>query len=276
MTVAAAFAGIRDSALELLYPTLCLGCETRGEWFCDRCTEQSVLPRGLDHCQLCNRLTSAPGSLCRFDRKALGLTGLVSFGNYRAEPLRRAIRAVKFEGIFAGVPGLVAAAQARYQPFLATRPWTATIPIPLSKQRLRERGFNQAELIAQAVVASSRHSSNSNFYSSTRISPQRESGRATPQPWAAGGGEALYSPTPVSTGLIRTRDTQHQTELGRKQRQQNLTGAFTWQGDRLSGAVLLVDDVVTTGATLAEAAKVLRTAGAREIWALTLAYESPA
>lgn len=230
---------LKDDLLDLLFPTCCLGCERRGEWLCERCVRLSILTRPLEHCQLCNKITGTPGLLCRSHQRELGLTGIISFGNYRAFPLRQAIRRLKYEGVWASVSSIVGLGKSRFQPVLAAHDWTAIVPIPLSPARMRERGFNQAELIASALAG---------------ISSQ-----------ASG----------ITTDLIRIKDTAHQTMLGREQRHTNIEDAFAWQGDRLHGSVLLVDDVVTTGATLAEAARVLRAAGARHVWALTLAYEPP-
>lgn len=232
MNASQAVSVITESALDLLYPTLCLGCDARGEWLCAACVEQSILPRDLDHCQLCNRITHQPGALCRFDRKRIGLTGLVSFGDYREIPLRRAIRSVKFDGIFAGIAGLVAAGQVRYQPVLVARPWTTVIPIPLSLSRLRERGFNQAEIIARAIErASLKGDTAAELLAEPRRTFQRHSANNS------------AGVSRINLGLVRTRDTRHQTELGRQQRKENMEGAFAWRGPRLSGAVLLVDDV---------------------------------
>lgn len=109
------------------------------------------------------------------------------------------------------------------------------LPIPLSAQRLSERGFNQAWLLARL------------------LSPEKANARL----------------------LIRTRDTPSQRTLQRAQRLANLKGAFSiapGQAEQLVGKrVVLVDDVMTSGASLHTAAQVLRQAGAVHISALVLA-----
>lgn len=109
------------------------------------------------------------------------------------------------------------------------------IPVPLHPGRLKERGFNQSLLLA------------------------RELSRLT------------GAPLDYST-LKRTRDTGQQVGLDRDERRRNVRGAFALAGRAsLAGAdVLLVDDVYTTGATIAECASVLKRAGAT-VRALTLA-----
>lgn len=100
-------------------------------------------------------------------------------------------------------------------------------PIPLHPRRLRERGFNPATTLAKAIA--------------------REVG------------------APLTTHILsRNRDNPSQTHLGRRQRQANVRGAFSCQGDA-PHTVWLVDDVVTTGSTLEEAAHCLRRAGARQV-----------
>ncbi|MGD9772664.1 ComF family protein [Diaphorobacter sp.] len=109
------------------------------------------------------------------------------------------------------------------------------LPIPLSDQRLRQRGYNQALLLARR----------------------------------------LGHPCVPAQVLLRTRDAQAQSHLGRAQRLRNLRGAFMVDPLRVAlvagRRVLLVDDVMTTGATLHAAAAALREAGARHIGALVLA-----
>jgi len=111
------------------------------------------------------------------------------------------------------------------------------VPIPLSPARMRERGFNQCEVIARCA--------------------HRESG----------------IPIAIDTAaLTRVRDTEHQARLSRAARLRNVTGAFEATRDLDPDITyLLLDDVVTTGATLAAAAKALRARGAKRILPIALA-----
>ena len=118
------------------------------------------------------------------------------------------------------------------------------IPVPLHRRRLRERGFNQAELMIRSWPAMSG-------------APDRQ----------------RMPPTLLTDNLVRCRYTAPQTGLDRRQRVTNLVDAFqlvdpsTVRGRR----VLLVDDVLTTGATVNACARVLRRAKAASVEVLTLA-----
>ena len=114
------------------------------------------------------------------------------------------------------------------------------IPIPLAAGKRRQRGFNQAEEIARHL-ASCRSAA-------TRI--QLDGG-----------------------SLVRKRETASQTGLTRHQRRANVRGAFAVRhSEKIKGrSVLLVDDVMTTGATANECARVLRSAGAAQVYVATVA-----
>lgn len=107
--------------------------------------------------------------------------------------------------------------------------------VPLHPSRERERGFNQADLLAGALAA----------------------------------GCSL----PMSRGLVRTRNTPSQTDLSARDRRRNVARAFAVRaGASLKGAaVVLVDDVTTTGATLRECASTLLASGVREVRSITVA-----
>jgi ComF family protein len=114
------------------------------------------------------------------------------------------------------------------------------VPVPLHAAKLRQRGFNQAELIARMAL---------------KLSPARE--RFT-----------------LSTKVLeRSRDTRSQIGLSRHQRRENLRGAFrVIDREQISGReILLVDDVFTTGTTASECARALRRAGAARVWVATVA-----
>ncbi len=116
---------------------------------------------------------------------------------------------------------------------------TLSVPVPLWKGKRRQRGFNQAEEIALALL---RLQSRGSIQLNTAL-------------------------------LVRTRETASQTGLTRHQRRANLRGAFSvCQPEKLQGRnVLLVDDVMTTGATANECARVLLRAGAKQVWVATVA-----
>ena len=103
------------------------------------------------------------------------------------------------------------------------------IPVPLHKMRLLKRGFNQAfELGAYA--------------------------------------SQLLDIPMLSSRLRRRRNTKAQSGLTRKQRKRNVSGAFYWQGPAKPGQhVALIDDVMTTGTTVSECARVLKKAGTKQV-----------
>jgi ComF family protein len=107
------------------------------------------------------------------------------------------------------------------------------IPIPISKLREKDRGFNQADIIAKAVY--------------------KEFGLT------------------VDTSILnRIRDTNKQFGLHKVERAQNITGAFAVKGDVTGGKFLLVDDICTTGSTLITASQALFDAGALDVRCFTL------
>lgn len=108
------------------------------------------------------------------------------------------------------------------------------IPVPLSKNALRERGFNQSLLMAKVIS------------------------------------KKLKTPLYMDM-LLKTKDTPQQVGLNAKERRKNLKGAFKTSGKINKLRLLLLDDVMTTGATARECSKTLMSAGAKEVIVITLA-----
>lgn len=167
--------------------------------------------------------------------------GAASFGAYGG-CLRELIQLLKYERLrpaAATLGYLVAEAAANLAENLST-PELLLVPVPLHRSRFRERGFNQAELIASAA----------------RAHLGRTIGRKVKLDTSA---------------LIRRRATESQVGLSLEERQRQVRGAFKVPSpERVAGReVLLVDDVLTTGATASECARVLRGAGAAHVWVAT-------
>ncbi|HEY8108875.1 MAG TPA: ComF family protein [Patescibacteria group bacterium] len=159
-----------------------------------------------------------------------GLDRLLAAAAHR-DPVTHLVKSLKYRHAKAVVPAITA----RLAPLAAdvARERPLLVPVPLHSRRLRERGHNQSALIAEAVSE------------------------------ATG--------LPLSDALARRRYTRTQTGLGRADRHRNVDGAFEWTGAALGAQpVLLVDDVYTTGATLAACAEACRASGVKHVYGLTV------
>ena len=220
------FASVAARPLEFLLPPICPGCGREGELLCQRCA--SPLRARLDQPpgQPLGLAASLPAPLLQLEWCA-PFTG----------PVRASVHALKYDGVRELAGPLGAAMATRWR--AAGRGGEALVPVPVHRQRLRERGYDQAALLATAV----------------------------------GGALGL----PVMAALARTEATRAQHGLGRAARARNVASRFVVPGPFV-GAVadrwlVLIDDVVTTGATLSACARALMEAGAMGVSALTLARE---
>ena len=199
---------------DLVLPRRCAGCRAPGEWLCLTCR---------DGCE------PEPVVLSR------GLRGLAA-GSF-AGPLREAVHAFKYGGEHAlalELGSLVARLVAK--DLAAGALLDAIVAIPLHRARLRERGYDQALLLAEHVARS--------------------------------------CGLPRSSALHRIRWSRPQVELDRERREENTTGAFVGVAGSLRGLrIALIDDVTTTGATLRAAAAAARACGARSVRAYVVASD---
>lgn len=234
---------------DLLLPAGCLSCGTwvptreRRGLLCARC--RSRLPRApWPRCPRCHHPLGtgrAPGPSCR----ACGdwpeaLTG-ARHAVVLAPPADALVHALKYEGWRELAPEMGRAMARAVLPLERGPGDVAVVPVPTTLQRMRKRGYNQARLLADAL------------------------------------GEVLD--LPVVDALQRTRGGATQVALHPSQRRANVRGVFAMRGEvssRLEGAhVLLVDDVLTTGATAGAAALELAQAGVSQVTLLTYARALP-
>lgn len=206
---------------EALFPDRCVGCSTRGILLCDSCMK---------------KLPPAETSAHDF---------ISSVYAYRDGRVRTLIRLLKYKQarrvaeIFADGLALLATEHLGEEgPFISRRK-IILVPVPLSKKRRRSRGFNQAELLARAML---RKLSEGRFEIRTDL-------------------------------LFKKSDTLAQAEIKkRSERLVNLKNSFSAEALADTRAlIILIDDVTTTGATLLECKRALYQSGYRNIRAITVA-----
>ena len=227
--------------LDILFPKKCVGCRRRGGYFCQDCV-YSIMQKDLI-CPGCERVSvggkTHPKCIGKY-----GLDGLWSLGAYQGR-LKLAIKALKYKFLKQLGNILVNVTLdywVRHEPYFLEeieknkdQKWIVT-SVPLYWLRENKRGFNQSSLIGKQLA--------------------QKLG-------------LKYLET-----LKKVKYTKSQVELDEDQRKENIKNAFQIKPNyelRTMDYVLLVDDVWTTGSTLKECCYVLKRAGAKKVWALTLA-----
>ena len=239
------------SLLAALFPSDCRFCQASLFSIsrlpvCSSCIE-SIQPILMSRCTVCGdvlgRADAEFGDACcpECSSEAPPYERAVNFGSYTGA-LRQLVHLLKYERVRAAAPLLgrytaQACLQLEGDVDVAE---LLMIPVPAHKIRMRSRGFNQAELIARAA----------------QHGIEEAIGRKL---------------TLELTALLRVRFVESQVALTSEERRQQIRGAFKVTArERVKGReILLVDDVLTTGATAAECARELRQAGATKVWVVT-------
>ena len=236
---------LKTLALDLLFPPHCAVCQSLGAWLCADCLGEieAIEPPVCQRCGL-----PMGDSRFRHDRAAvcapcqaspIQIDGLRAYA-FHGGPLRKAIHQFKYEDLRGVAPllgNLMADGWDRLAP--GDLSLDAIVPVPLHRSRQRERGYNQAALLAREL------------------------------------GHSLRLPV-VEDAVVRSRATAPQVDLNAQARRANVQDAFRCEENDLAGKrVLLVDDVCTSGATLESTCLALRDAGVSSVWACTLARARP-
>lgn len=239
---------VLEKLLELLFPSVCEGCgEVVGTYLCDSCVVEKIhfVKRHLCHvCKDCANLGPLPeisGSLIHLQcMEKTHLDGVIVVAEY-SKFIEDYIGDIKYEFYFAMIPEIASIANEylkRNNMYKHVLRHSMITYVPLHASRKRWRGFNQAEKFAIEI--------------------------------------ANYWDVPVRKLLHRGRKTHSQVGLGRAQRLRNLRDAFSLADNTELHIgnykkVVIVDDVMTSGATLEECARVLKVAGCEAVYGLVFA-----
>ncbi len=232
------------SLLDLIFPKKCISCKKPGDYICTNCfTYLSFNDNSI--CLVCNKNSinglTHPGCVGKYT-----IDG--SFSSLSYNPIaKKLIYRFKYKPFLLDLQSLLS--ELFYEGLIQNETLAKTIeqfsnkaiilvPIPLHSSKLRKRGYNQAEILAKGL--------------SERLGIS------------------------CNDVLIRNKNTKTQFKLGQKERKDNIKGAFELKPNisvTHYSTILLVDDILTSGSTLLECANVLRRAGAKAVFGLTLARE---
>jgi competence protein ComFC len=236
------------SFLDFIFPKRCVGCGKIGNYFCDRCSASvRIIKSNEAICPVCEKPAidgvTHPGCKTRFS-----IDGLTSFFRYDAV-VKKAIKVLKYRFVSDVSQEFISLVPSWFFtiPYPLTTTHCALVPVPLHVSRLRERGFNQAEVLGTCLAK--------RLGISIRTDALRRVNRTTPQ--------------------VEMHD--------RNKRLKNIKGAFVitnsfdkilidHQNVKKTGRIILLfDDVFTTGATMRDAASVLKHHGVQCVWGVTMA-----
>lgn len=234
----------KDTILNILFPRRCPVCgeivKPAGSLICPSCVRELSFVKS-PVCKKCGK--EIVDETMEFCEDCMSHRHAFEYGvallNYD-ETARRAMAQIKYNNKREYLDFFGAAMAKRYEKTIRRMEVDAIVPVPIHRSRLRWRGFNQAELLADIL------------------------------------GERLGIPVRPEL-LVRTKRTLPQKELSASERLKNLTGAFCAgqvlaQSDGVADVrrVLLVDDIYTTGSTIEACARVLRAAGIERVYAAVI------
>ena len=237
---------IREFFTELFFPSFCFGCQKEGSLLCGDCIATLEISP-FAYC-LCNHGAArippgtANGKCGRCHDK--NLAGIYTALAYKEKALtKKLIHHFKYKPYVKNLAKPLARVMIEHLVLSgnnANKVWAGAVLtyVPSENSSLKSRGYNQSHELANELS------------------------------------KTIKIPV-ISNNLVKIRKTKPQMKLSAKERQENLRGAFAIKNpaEFAGKKVFLVDDVYTTGATMAECAKTLRAAGAKQVWGIAVARE---
>lgn len=226
--------------IDLIFPKYCVNCKKIGDFLCVNCFSRLSFDT-KNICLVCGRpsFDGLTHPRCKSTYKIEGsFTGVVF-----NQVSKKLIYQFKYKPYLSGLKSFIG--DLLYESLIQNEEFVRIInlhlvfvPIPLSPAKYRKRGYNQAEILAKEL------SKKFGF--------------------------------PTVNGLERIKETRSQVGLTKKERKENVVGAFkiiNHKSSIINRNIVLVDDVLTTGSTFSEACVALKHAGVGKIWALAFAKE---
>lgn len=218
---------------DFLFPKRCVGCEKIDTFLCPGCMKDLILIKKTK-CLFCGKINVL--GLCAKCKKETGVVQGYSYCYFKEGPAKKLVYALKFKGmkeLGETMAGLMAVGFLENSKDIDNIAHYVIVPVPLDKERYRQRGYNQTQLIAQALAK--------------KLNLKLEN-------------PLLKKVKPP------------QMKLNKKERQLNLVGAYSAK-IASPKKVILVDDILTTGATIKECVKTLKKNGTKKIIAITFARD---
>lgn len=232
-----------DFILDILFPKYCVGCRKNGSYICPICFSKISFVTSY-FCTVCGK-DSFNGLTHPKCVTAYGIDGVISVIEYKGI-VKKLLYQFKYEPYLSDLKGILG--KLLYEGVIQNEAFNQTLEgkevwitsVPLSHKRELKRGYNQSNLLGKEL------SSHLKLPYGSRL-------------------------------LFRKKETKPQFELKREDRFRNMKGAFALNEEykeKIKGKVVfIVDDITTTGSTLAECGKVLKRKGANKVLGIVLAHE---
>lgn len=229
---------LKNFFLDIFFPKKCLNCKREGTFFCEDCFFLiNVNPFQYCLCERPQKIISPKQCPHCLKKK---LDGLFAAADFNQPQVKQLIYSFKYQAQIKELSYYLSLLILTHLYLIAKYlpPDSRLVPIPLFLKKKKRRGFNQAEEVGKIIS------------------------------------EKIHIPI-LLDNLVKIKNTESQTKLNKEQRIENIKNAFLVKDkNAVKGKIIfLLDDVYTTGATMEECAKVLKKAGAREVWGLAAARE---
>lgn len=220
--------------IDFFFPKKCFGCSKHGNYFCDLCRQNLLIPKQI--CIECFK-PSVDGKTHVKCQKKISLDGFTSVFKYEGA-VKRSLISLKYKFAYDIAYELseIITNRLLLVSFLFSG-YSLVIPVPLHKKRENWRGFNQSEIFGKKIAE-------------------------------------FFKFEYCNTALTKLKNQKPQTLLKRDERLKNVKNSYEIinKSQIANKNILLIDDVITTGATIKETCKILKENGARLVWGVAIAH----